>query len=97
MKTEKDSTASEEKGGRSYWGFVIWPVVAVMVYVLSAGPISLAVYKNVVPARALCAYSPLRAVLGSTPLKNPFGKYLFLWSPEAFDRYWRSSLVNVPL
>ena len=97
MKMTRDETTTEEKSSRSYWGFVLWPLVIFVLYVLSAGPVSLAVYKGGISGYVLAVYRPLEILLPATPLKNPFGKYIFLWSPEAFDRYWRSSLIDVPL
>ena len=97
MEMTRDTTASEEKCSGSYWGFVLWPVAVIVLYVLSAGPISLGVYKGTVNATVLGVYTPLETVVGATPLKQPFGKYIFWWSPGAFDRYWRSGLVDVNL
>ena len=33
----RSATTSEEKSSRSYWGFVLWPVAVVVLYVLSVG------------------------------------------------------------
>jgi len=30
----RDATTSEEKSSRSYWGFVLWPVAVIVLYVL---------------------------------------------------------------
>ena len=37
MEMTRDATASEEKSSRSYWGFVLWPVAVIALYVLSPG------------------------------------------------------------
>ena len=80
-----DSIASGEKGERSYWGFVIWPVVVVMVYVLGAGPMFWAYEKCWVGSRALRVYDPLWAAVGKTRLVKPISIYLHFWVPEIFD------------
>jgi len=94
----QDSTTSEEKSSRSYWGFVLWPVVLVMVYVLSAGPAWRAADKGIISFNALNVYGPLNTLLRSHAYGKPFRLYLHLWVPNAFDkhgemveRYFRAS------
>ena len=79
-----DATASEEKGGRSYWGFVIWPVAAVMVYVLSEGPAAMGVWKGVISRNTISIYKPLDAFIHITGLEGPYVRYLQQWCPGAF-------------
>ena len=55
----RDATASEEKSSRSYWGFVLWPVAVIVLYVLSVGPVKLAVNKGIFPRKVLGLYMPL--------------------------------------
>jgi len=40
----RDATTHEEKSSRSYWGFLVWPVMVVVLYVLSVGPANLSFY-----------------------------------------------------
>ena len=71
---------SEEKGGRGYWGFVIWPVVVVMIYVLSVGPAVFAVERKVVGEGLLVIYLPLKQ-LKNTPFERPLKIYISWWLP----------------
>jgi hypothetical protein len=92
-----DSTASEEKGGRSYWGFVIWPVVAVMVYVLSIGPVAFLIDKGLVSGEALVIYWPLQGAIEQSHLHKPFYKYVGLWVSHPSDvwyEYYRTHLSS---
>ena len=77
----RDETTNEEKSSRSYWGFVLWPLAVVVLYVLSAGPVLLAVQKGITDFRTLRVYKPLATTIEATPLKTPFGMYLNLWCP----------------
>jgi len=79
-----------------YWGFVLWPVVALLFYVLSSGPALLAADKGVISWRVLDVYSPLGPAYQRTTYGKPIRMYLRLWVPEAFDkngdpveRYWQ--------
>src|SRR5262245_35185115 len=82
----RDETTSEEKSSRSYWGFVLWPVAVVVLYVLSAGPALLAYHKALIPRSLLHAYRPLHRVLAAASLEKPFGVYLHLWCPDAYNK-----------
>ena len=81
-----ESPVSEEKGGRRYWGFVIWPVVAAMVYVLSVGPAYWAVRKDIFGHKVLQVYNPLFRVIGATPFQRGVGVYLHFWVPDLYRR-----------
>ena len=83
-----DSTASEERGGRGYWGFVVWPVVVVMVYLLSAGPMWLALEKGVIGPRAWRVYEPIQNRVTGTHFEKTYFKYLRLWSPGSHPEWW---------
>ena len=82
----RDSTTHEEKSSRSYWGFVLWPVAVVVLYVLSSGPALWGYHKAVIPRAVLYAYRPLHRVFAATSLEKPFGMYLHLWCPEAYNK-----------
>jgi hypothetical protein len=85
MEMTPDETTTEEKSGRSYWGFVIWPVVAVMVYVLSSGPLMLAMHKRLIGPWALCIHRPLKDVIDYTPLDKAYYMYIHFWIPDVMD------------
>ena len=80
-----DATASEEKSSRSYWGFVLWPVAVIVLYVLSIGPVTLAIHKGILARSALDVYAPLRAIVHSTTAIKAIRIYLHLWVPDVFD------------
>ena len=80
-----DETTSEEKSSRSYWGFVLWPVAVIVLYVLSAGPVYFAYEKCWVRVEVLRVYNPLWAVVGKTCLMKPMRIYLHFWTPHIFD------------
>ena len=81
----RDSTTSEEKSSRSYWGFVLWPAAVVVLYVLSYGPAVLLVTKGQVSDKIFAIYTPLEDTLDVTHLWPAFGKYVHLWCPDAYD------------
>ena len=86
MEMRRDATASEEKSSRSYWGFVLLPVVVLVLYVFSAGPARWAADKRILDWKLLYIYKPLDMVAEETPLGGPFARYMRLWQPETFDR-----------
>jgi hypothetical protein len=72
--------ATAEKKSRGLGSYVVWAFVAVMVYVLSSGPMILNV------GLTSKWYSPLVWAYTDTPLHRPIGLYWHLWWPEMFDR-----------
>jgi len=85
VKTSQDSTASEEKSSRSYWGFVLWSFVIVVFYALSYGPAVRAASKGLVRTGFFVVYVPLETTLDVAHLWRPFGRYLHLWCPDVYD------------
>ena len=81
-----DETTTEEKSSRSYWGFVLWPSVVLVVYVLSVGPAHLAVERKLINWRLLYAYMPLDRTVDAVGLRKPYFMYLHLWCPDLFDK-----------
>ena len=80
-------TTTEEKSSRSYWGFVLWPLAVIVLYVLSAGPALFLCDKNMLNYSFYAAvYGRLDSVVERTFLKRPFGMYLHLWSPELYRK-----------
>jgi hypothetical protein len=81
-----DKTMAEDKGSRSYWGFILWPLLVVMLYVLSSGPALLLNEKRILTDKVFVIYWPLEWAYFHTPLKMPFGMYWHLWRPELYRR-----------
>ena len=81
----RDATASEEKSARSYWGLVYWPVAFVVLYVLSTGPVMLAVTKGWASKKTIVAYAPLEGIIQNTWLERPMHIYLHFWVPGMYD------------
>jgi hypothetical protein len=82
-----DETTTEEKSSRSYWGIVYWPVSFVVLYVLSTGPMLLAVTKGWASKNALVAYAPLEEIIRGNFLERPMRIYLHFWVPGMFDSH----------
>jgi hypothetical protein len=84
-----DESMAEDKGSRSAWGFILWPLLVVMLYVLSSGPASLLFRKGILIDKARFIYLPLDWAYFYTPLWRPLGMYWHLWSPSEFGRNGR--------
>ena len=82
-----DETTSEEKSSRSYWGFVLWPLAVIVLYVLSAGPVMRAYMNDTVGDGVFVVYSPLLSVCDRTPVKKALGLYMHLWCPDRYDKH----------
>jgi hypothetical protein len=75
------------------WVSLCWLVVAVMLYVLSLGPVMMMVQNRVIslgsPTFVALGtfYRPLELTARKVPvLAHPIGVYLHLWAPKMFDR-----------
>jgi hypothetical protein len=74
------------------WGWVLWPAVVLLLYVLSIGPVLMMDDKNLIPngspaGRVLqIVYSPLEWAHENTPLRKPLEMYVHLWVPSLFNR-----------
>jgi hypothetical protein len=79
-------TTTEEKSSRSYWGFVLWPFVILLLYVLGSGPAMFAYRRGIMANALFVAYRPLLSAVYPTRLQKPFGMYLHLWVPELYDK-----------
>ena len=86
MEMTRDATASEEKSSRSYWGFVLWPVVVVVLYVLSEGPYMAAARNGLISWNLQLVYYPLDELIDKVGLERPYGRYLHLWCPEMYNK-----------
>jgi hypothetical protein len=59
---KNDDTTAEDKDSRSYWGFVLWPCVIMLLYFLSAAPASKLADKGIVSVKILRICNPLTFV-----------------------------------
>ena len=89
--TAQPARETDEKKSRGLRSYVLWAFVAVMVYVLSIGPLALMEKKGMLNNPKLRyvlvqAYRPYHYVYANTPLGRPFGMYLHVWRPDKWDR-----------
>ena len=83
----QDEPVSEEKSSRSYWGFVVWPFVALVLYLFSIGPVALAVHKRVLPKSVFAMYTPLSDAVQSKVVVKVVRMYLHWWVPDVIDAH----------
>jgi hypothetical protein len=87
--TAQPTPETDEKKSRGLGSYVLWAFVAVVVYVLSMGPM----LRFVVSRRPTSAttnifkwvYFPVGYAYNKTLLHKPIGLYLHLWVPSVFD------------
>jgi hypothetical protein len=84
------TTENNEKKSRGFGIYVLWAFVAVTVYFLSAGPMSLldkaGIFNSPKAQRVLeVIYAPVEYLYEETLLRRPIGMYLHLWRPDVFD------------
>jgi hypothetical protein len=84
--TAQPTAETDEKQSRGLGSYIVWPTVAVLVYVLSSGPMFRFTSQTGKIATACRTwthklYSPLIWVARSTPLRKPFVAYWNLWAP----------------
>ena len=84
--TAQPAPETDEKKSRGLGSYVIWAFVAVMVYVLSSGPVMNAVLSIRGVWRVVVIYRPLGWAYWHTPLRKPLGMYWHLWLPGLYDR-----------
>lgn len=81
------TTPNEEKHSKSLPGFIVWPFVILILYVLSVGPVEMMEDKGRISHNnpMLRIYEPLAWAYMKTPFHKPLGMYLHLWSKH-FDK-----------
>ena len=72
------------------WGWVVWPAVVLVLYVLSTGPVLWMFNRKIVPRggtvrMAQIVYSPIEWANGAKALGKPLRMYWHFWAPEVFD------------
>jgi hypothetical protein len=81
------TTAKEDKHSFN-WGLIVWPLVILILYVLSIGPVWMMMDKEYISlpvAFQMKFYGPWFWAYQKTPLHKPLGKYLHLWDSRIFD------------
>ena len=94
MEMAADATATEEKSSRSYWGFVLWPVAIIVLYVLSVGPVRTAVADKLLPVETLVIYKPLMFVVKRTNLTSTLERYLNVWGTSVLSKDGQTVVLN---
>jgi hypothetical protein len=80
-----DKTTAEAKDSRSYWGFLLWPCLIILAYVLSTGPVGLLWDKGIIRGKRLVVYAPLEFVVRHIPsLQRPLNMYLQVWDDNIY-------------
>jgi hypothetical protein len=89
---------ADEKKSRGLGSYVLWAFVAVMVYVLSSGPVIgfygrqnwyRGQFISINPGGSLSwrhIYAPLEAAYNRTLLHRPLGMYWHLWCPDVWNK-----------
>jgi hypothetical protein len=81
------------------WGaLILWPVVILLLYVLSFGPV-VRTWDNTPfdsPNPSMFKfYSPVEWTYENTPLHRPLGMYLHLWDPAMYDKNGNERMVDL--
>jgi hypothetical protein len=89
MDEQHATTTPKDEKHSINWGFILWPLVILALYVLSSGPVlmmdskgRLSYYNKLVWR----IYAPLEWAYFRTPLHKPLGMYLHLWVPKDFGK-----------
>ena len=78
------------KRSSGWWVFIVWPLVILVLYALSFGPVVMMVQKGIIRRhyqRVYVLYEPVMWAYEETPLQKPLGMYFHLWAPELFDKH----------
>ena len=96
-KPAETATLSEEKHSIN-WGFVVWPLLILLLYALSEGPVTMVKYKGHISDGSRQSlekfYKPLDWAYLKTPLHKPLGMYLHWWAPAWYDKNGDFDIVN---
>jgi hypothetical protein len=102
MEKTAETITPKERHSIPWTGFIVWPLVILLLYALSFGPVmrfgSMMLllttrnnqsYIHTSPQRDRFLgkfYAPLGWAYNETPLHKPLGMYMHLWSPTAFNK-----------
>jgi hypothetical protein len=82
------TTPIEEKDSFNWRMFVLWPLVIVLLYFLSFGPVMMMRHKGHISGSNQFVdkfYLPIWWTYYNTPLHEPLRLYMHLWIPIVFD------------
>jgi hypothetical protein len=88
--TQPAEPTAEARWSRGFAGYFVWPVVIVLMYVLSSGPAGVLLLKKKVSSGSMCGhilnyfYTPWGWAYENTPLHKPLGMYMHLWCPDQY-------------
>src|ERR1700677_2614925 len=89
MDEQQESTTPGEERDLFNWRlFIFWPLVIVLLYIVSWGPVWMASDKGLIPLGDKFVdkfYWPVGWTYSYTPLHKPLGMYLHLWVPDYFS------------
>jgi hypothetical protein len=105
--TGQSTPETDEKKSRGLGSYVLWAFVAVMVYVLSSGPVYRFLRWEMItclPGRPpptfengfAFTYAPLLWVYNHSVFRKPLGMYWHLWFPEWYDHKGESWSLELP-
>ena len=77
---------TDEKKSRGLGSYLLWAFVAVMVYVLSSGPMIGTYAKGTLNENLWVLFEPLHWAYFNSPLHKPLGMYWGLWTDGMFDK-----------
>ena len=67
----------------------MWPLVILVLYALSFGPVVMLVQKGIIHRnyqRIYVLYEPVMWAYEETSLHKPLGMYLHVWAPKVVDK-----------
>jgi hypothetical protein len=79
----------DEKHSMNWGALILWPVVVLILYILSTGPVAMMEEKGRISHSnefMRVFYMPWTWAYKGTPLHKPLGLYLHLWLPKHFDK-----------
>jgi hypothetical protein len=89
MEKPAETTTPKEKRSINWGALILWPVVILILYVLSWGPVIMMIEKGHISSTnefLRMFYRPLGWAYAETPLHKPLGMYFHLWAPQYFDK-----------
>jgi hypothetical protein len=82
-------TPKDEKHSAFLPGLIVWPVVILLLYVLSSGPVMMMAVKGRIDPQNkffMIFYSPIGWAYNKTSLHKPLGMYMHFWAPQILNK-----------
>ena len=82
------TTPKDEKHSVNWGALILWPVVVLILYVLSVGPIWMMIDRKRMSNNQFVEvfYYPVKLAYWNPVLHAPLGMYFHLWEPEFYDK-----------